>query len=49
MMSRLMCCVTLGLLMSGAPAFAQPVSDSNMEILKEKLKADKKLLVLACL
>jgi hypothetical protein len=31
--------------MSGAPAFAQPVSDSNMEILKEKLKADKKLLI----
>lgn len=45
MSSRLMCCVVIGLLMSGAPAFAQPVSDSNMEILKEKLKADKKLLV----
>jgi hypothetical protein len=28
-----------------APAWAQPVSDTNMEILKEKLKADKKLLV----
>ena len=45
MRSRLICCVVLGALMTTAPAFAQPVSDANMEILKEKLKADKKLLV----
>lgn len=45
MRSRLICCVVLGALMATAPAFAQPVSDANMEILKEKLKADKKLLV----
>ena len=42
---RLICCVVLGALMATAPAFAQPVSDANMEILKEKLKADKKLLI----
>ena len=45
MMSRLMCCVVIGALMVAAPVYAQPVSDANMEILKEKLKADKKLLV----
>jgi hypothetical protein len=45
MLSRLICCVVLGALMAAVPAFAQPVSDTNMEILKEKLKADKKLLV----
>ena len=45
MMSRLMCCVVIGGLMAAAPVYAQPVSDANMEILKEKLKADKKLLV----
>ena len=45
MMSKFMCCALLGALMVAAPAFAQPVSDTNMEILKEKLKADKKLLV----
>ena len=27
------------------PPLAEPVSDTNMEILKEKLKADKKLLI----
>ena len=45
MMSRLMCCMVIGALMAAVPAFAQPVSDTNMEILKEKLKADKKLLI----
>jgi hypothetical protein len=45
MLFKLMCCAVLGGLMAAAPAFAQPVSDTNMEILKEKLKADKKLLV----
>ena len=45
MMSRLMCCMVIGALMAAVPAFSQPVSDTNMEILKEKLKADKKLLV----
>ena len=45
MISRLMCGVVLGAMMVAAPAFAQPVSDTNMEILKEKLKADKKLLI----
>ena len=45
MMSRLMCCMVIGALMAAVPAFSQPVSDTNMEILKEKLKADKKLLI----
>jgi hypothetical protein len=45
MMYRLMCCVVVGAMMAAVPALAQPVSDSNMEILKEKLKADKKLLI----
>jgi len=45
MMSRLMCCMVIGALMTAVPAFSQPVSDTNMEILKEKLKADKKLLI----
>jgi len=45
MISKLMCCVAFGAMMVAAPAFAEPVSDTNMEILKEKLKADKKLLV----
>jgi hypothetical protein len=45
MMARLMCCVFIGALMAAIPAFGEPVSDSNMEILKEKLKADKKLLI----
>ena len=43
---RLMLCALTGVLLLGVPAFAaEPVSDTNMEILKEKLKADKKLLV----
>jgi hypothetical protein len=45
MMSRLMCCMFIGAVMAAVPAFSQPVSDTNMEILKEKLKADKKLLI----
>jgi hypothetical protein len=46
MISRLMCCVVSGVLMVAVPAFAaDQVSDTNMEILKEKLKADKKLLI----
>jgi hypothetical protein len=45
MMSRLMCCMFIGALIAVVPAFGQPVSDTNMEILKEKLKADKKLLI----
>jgi hypothetical protein len=45
MMSKLMCCLVIGALMAAVPAFSQPVSDTNMEILKEKLKADKKLLI----
>lgn len=42
---RRMLCVLTGVLLLAVPAFAEPVSDTNMEILKEKLKADKKLLV----
>jgi hypothetical protein len=34
-----------GLMACAMPAIAQEMSDSNMEILKQKLKADKKLLV----
>ena len=34
-----------GLMACAVPAIAQEMSDSNMEILKQKLKADKKLLV----
>jgi hypothetical protein len=34
-----------GLMAWALPAVAQQVSDANMEILKQKLKADKKLLV----
>ena len=45
MLSKLMCGVVLGALLTSAPVLAQPVSDTNMEILKEKLKADKKLLI----
>jgi Spy/CpxP family protein refolding chaperone len=32
-------------MLCAAPAMAQEMSDTNMEILKQKLKADKKLLV----
>ena len=45
MMSRLLCCLFLSGLIAAVPAFGEPVSDTNMEILKEKLKADKKLLI----
>lgn len=45
MLSKLMCSVVLGALLAAAPALSQPMSDTNMEILKEKLKADKKLLI----
>ena len=45
MISRLVCSVIVGAMVVAAPAFAEPPSDTNMEILKEKLKADKKLLV----
>ena len=34
-----------GLMACAVPAVAQEMSDANMEILKQKLKADKKLLV----
>jgi hypothetical protein len=44
MMMKAMWCVLMAFLVA-LPAFAEPVSDSNMEILKEKLKADKKLLI----
>ena len=44
-MLKLMCCVVIGALMATVPGLAEPVSDTNMEILKEKLKADKKLLI----
>ena len=45
MLSKLMCGVVLGAFLAAGPVLAQPASDTNMEILKEKLKADKKLLV----
>ena len=45
MLSRVMCSVVFGAVMMTVPVFAEPVSDTNMEILKEKLKADKKLLI----
>jgi hypothetical protein len=45
MLSKLMCGVVLGAFLATAPALAEPASDTNMEILKEKLKADKKLLI----
>jgi len=35
----------VGLMVYTVPVLAQEMSDSNMEILKQKLKADKKLLV----
>ena len=37
--------VLTGLMVYAVPAVAQEMSDTNMEILKQKLKADKKLLV----
>lgn len=45
MMFKLMFCVVIGALMAAVPGLAEPLSDTNMEILKEKLKADKKLLI----
>jgi hypothetical protein len=42
---RLIVCVLSGIFLLAAPAFAEPVSNTNMVILKEKLKADKKLLI----
>jgi hypothetical protein len=42
---RLILCVFAGIFLLAVPAFAEPPSDTNMEILKEKLKADKKLLI----
>ena len=42
---RLILCVFTGIFLLAVPAFAEPSSDTNMEILKEKLKADKKLLI----
>jgi hypothetical protein len=45
MMMRAMWCVLTAAVLVAVPAFGEPVSDSNMEILKEKLKADKKLLI----
>jgi hypothetical protein len=45
MTSKVLCCVVFGAMVVASTTFAQPVSDTNMEILKEKLKADKKLLV----
>jgi len=42
---RLILCVFTGMFLLAVPTFAEPVSDTNMEILKEKLKADKKLLI----
>ena len=45
MISRLLCCLIISGLMAAVPAFGEAVSDTNMEIFKEKLKADKKLLI----
>ena len=45
MISRLIGTVLLGVLLATSPVLAQSASDTNMEILKEKLKADKKLLI----
>jgi Spy/CpxP family protein refolding chaperone len=44
-MRNLTAALLAGSLILAAPAMAQEVSDANMEILKQKLKADKKLLV----
>src|SRR6187549_1589869 len=45
MMKRLGALFLVGLMACALPALAQEASDANMEILKQKLKADKKLLV----
>ena len=44
-MRRVTAAVLAGLMACAVPAIAQEMSDTNMEILKQKLKADKKLLV----
>lgn len=44
-MMKIALVVLTGLMVCAAPALAQEMSDANMEILKQKLKADKKLLV----
>ena len=44
-MKQLTAALLAGLMVCAAPAIAQEMSDANMEILKQKLKADKKLLV----
>jgi hypothetical protein len=44
-MMKIAVIVLAGLMVYTAPAIAQETSDANMEILKQKLKADKKLLV----
>jgi hypothetical protein len=45
MMKRLSALLLVGLMACALPTLAQEASDANMEILKQKLKADKKLLV----
>src|SRR5690349_8737999 len=45
MMMRSIAAIVFALLVCAIPALGQPMSDSNMEILKQKLKADKKLIV----
>ncbi|HEY7129067.1 MAG TPA: hypothetical protein VH332_05315 [Nitrospira sp.] len=45
MMTRLSALLLVGLMACALPTLAQEASDANMEILKQKLKADKKLLV----
>jgi hypothetical protein len=44
-MIKISAVLLIGLLLCAVPAVAQEMSDANMEILKQKLKADKKLLV----
>jgi Spy/CpxP family protein refolding chaperone len=44
-MRKVTAALLAGLMACAVPALAQEVSDTNMEILKQKLKADKKLLV----
>jgi hypothetical protein len=44
-MMKIAAILLVGLMVYTVPALAQEMSDANMEILKQKLKADKKLLV----
>ena len=44
-MMRSIAAIVFALMVCAIPALGQPMSDSNMEILKQKLKADKKLIV----